>query len=249
MELSDWTRPGGDAELYENEIHIWRARLEADEQEYTRLKSLLNEEESSRANRFVFPHDRQHFTIARGTLRDLLGKYLHCLPEEIKFQTSEYGKPSLADRSGVRFNLSHSYDLAVYVFSVGRELGIDLEKIRSEFATGEIADRYFSANERRELRALPEEQRTEAFFLCWTRKEAYVKALGDGLQMPLDTFDVSLTPGALATLRSSDSHRWSIRSFLPGLGYAASVVVEGQLPSIRFFRSGFDTKDVLMPEK
>jgi 4'-phosphopantetheinyl transferase len=241
----DWSWPGDPVALSDSQIDIWRTWLDVDPQETNRLFSFLTEEERSRAGRFIFPRDRDHFAVARGTLRELLGAYLQTSPASLRFQTGLYGKPSLVDHPHVRFNLSHSYGLALYVFANNRDLGIDVEKIRPEFATEGIAERYFSLAERHELRALPEEMRTEAFFLCWTRKEAYVKAHGDGLQMPLDSFDVSLTPEEPERLRSMDSERWSMRSIRPARSYLASIVAEGQIPSLRFWNAGPSAGDAL----
>ena len=161
--------------------------------------------------------------------------YLRCPPESFQFRTGRYGKPSLAEDIPVRFNLTHSYGLALYAFAINRDLGIDVEKNRAEFASKEIAERYFSAAEQRELSQLPTEMHTDAFFLCWTRKEAYVKAHGDGLQIPLDSFDVSLTPGKPEILRSADQQRWSMRSFSPASQYVGSIVGEGKFDSINFW--------------
>ena len=188
-------------------------------------------DEKSRAARFRFARDRNHFIAARGILRELLGGYLHRSPAELEFDYGPSGKPALRTEgpsSPVRFNLSHSHGLAVYAFALGREVGIDLEPIRPDFAADDIAGRYFSTRELNELRALPPELRPEGFFLCWTRKEAYVKARGEGLQIPLDSFSVSLTPGEPEVLESADSSRWSLRSFEPAPRYVAAVVGEGQ---------------------
>jgi 4'-phosphopantetheinyl transferase len=242
MKAVNWSPAAQDLTLPNDEVHIWLACLDVDPEERTRLRSYLNEEEVSRAERFVFPRDRDHFVVGRGRLRELLGKYQHCPPNIVRFKTGRYGKLSLVDDGGpLRFNLSHSHGLAVYGFCMGRELGIDTEKIRPEFAGEEIAKRYFSATEQRELAELPKELRDSAFFLCWTRKEAYIKAHGDGLQIPLDSFDVSLKPGEPATLRSADSGRWSMRSFVPAPEFLATIITEGEIQSLRFWSAATDT--------
>jgi 4'-phosphopantetheinyl transferase len=239
MEAVNWSPAAQDLTLQNDEVHIWLAVLDVDPQERTRLRSYLNEEEVSRAERFVFPHDRDHFIVARGRLRELVGRYLHCPPNVVQFKTGRYGKLSLVDDGdSLRFNLSHSHGLALYGFCLGREIGIDTEKIRPEFAGEEIAERYFSATEQRELAELPKELRDTAFFLCWTRKEAYIKAHGDGLQIPLDSFDVSLKPGEPEKLRSMDSGRWSMRSFLPAPDFVAALIVGGEIRSTRFLECG-----------
>jgi 4'-phosphopantetheinyl transferase len=239
MEALSWSGHAQNFVLQENDVHVWLASLDVDPQERTRLSSYLNKDEISRAERFVFPRDRNRFIVARGRLRELLGEYLHCPPNAVQFKTGRYGKLSLLDdRDPLRFNLSHSHGLALYGFCVGREIGIDTEKIRIGFASEGIAERYFSATEQRELLELPEELRDTAFFLCWTRKEAYIKAHGDGLQIPLDSFDVSLKPGEPAALRSADSSRWSILSFTPAPEFVAAIIVEGEIRSIGFWSAG-----------
>jgi 4'-phosphopantetheinyl transferase len=245
MEAVNWSPAAQDLTLQNDEAHIWLAGLDVDPQERTRLRSYLNEEEVSRAERFVFPRDRDHFIVARGRLRELVGRYLRCPPDVVQFKTARYGKPSLLDDlDSLRFNLSHSHGLALYGFCMGRELGIDTEKIRPGFAGEGIAARYFSAAEQKELEEVPDGLRATAFFLCWTRKEAYIKAHGNGLQIPLDSFDVSLKPGELATLRSADSGRWSMRSFVPAPEFVATLIVEGEIRSTRFLECGSENHRV-----
>lgn len=212
-----------------SEIHVWRMKLDVTASEQQRFSSHLSLEERERAERFVFPKDRDHFVAARGMLRKLLGMYLTISPSKVLFETGAQGKPFLAqkmDCDSLRFNLSHAHGMALFAFSTGGELGIDLEKIRPEVATEEIAERHFSWIERQELRSLPKERQVEAFFLCWTRKEAYVKAHGGGLQIPLDSFNVSLTPGHSATLHCPDQDRWKLTSFTPFEDFTAAIVAE-----------------------
>ncbi len=242
MQSVNWSRPARQVSLPESEIHVWRAWLDVEPQERERLSLYLSEDERARASRFVFQHDREHSLVARGRLRELLGRYLQRPPHSLEFRTGPYGKLSLVDGANLRFNLTHSYGLALYALAMNRELGIDAEKIRPEFATEGIAERYFSAAEQRELRELPIELRTSAFFLCWTRKEAYVKAHGGGLQIPLESFDVSLSPGAPEKLRSADSERWNMRSFEPAPEYIASLIAEGPLESLSFRNADVDDR-------
>src|SRR3984893_13748727 len=148
MEAVGWFRPAPDVVLQENEVHIWLAWLDVEPQERTRLCSYLNKDEVSRAERFVFPRDRDHFIAARGRLRELLGKYLNRPPSAVQFKTGPYGKLSLLDdRDPLRFNLSHSHGLALYGFCLVSELGIDTEKIQPQFAGEGIADGYLWAAE------------------------------------------------------------------------------------------------------
>jgi len=123
--------------------------------------------------------------------------------------------------------VSHSQGWALLAFSLGRNLGVDVEFIRADVVTDEIAERYFSTQEIAELKALPQRMRAEGFFRCWTRKEAYIKARGEGLQIPLDSFHVSLTPGEPERLDSLDSSRWSLRQVNPDPRYAGALVAEG----------------------
>jgi len=236
----NWLRRRETPTLSNDEVHVWRAWLDVDFLERARLFSCLSEDERLRADRFIFSRDREHFVVARGRLRELLGTYLHRSPQSLEFRIGQHGKLSLPDRVDLRFNLTHSYGLALFAFAMNRELGIDVEKIRPEFASEGIAERYFSAAEQNELRGLPVELRTNAFFLCWTRKEAYVKAHGGGLQIPLDGFDVSLTPGKPETLRSTDSERWNLRSFEPAPEYIASLIGEGAPESLCFWNADVD---------
>jgi 4'-phosphopantetheinyl transferase len=238
----EWSSPVETPELAGNAIHVWRAPLSVDQTILQSLESALSEDEKARAARFIFERDRVRYIAARGILRDLLGRYRQCAPQFIDFNYGPHGKPAVASRgsqSPIRFNLSHSHALAVIAVGRERDVGIDVELIRPEFASEEIAKRYFSDKEIDELSRLPEESRTEGFFLCWTRKEAYIKAKGDGLHIPLDSFDVSLSPGRPATLSSADESRWRIESFVPSLvsepRYAAAVIAEGKDWTPRYF--------------
>jgi 4'-phosphopantetheinyl transferase len=219
-------------------LHIWRASLDVLLDSLAHFSSVLSLEERARAERFVFERDRQHFQVARATLRLLLGRYLQISPHAVEFEAGPQNKPYLAKHlstSRLQFNLSHSHGVALFAFAAGRELGIDLEKIRPDFASRDIAERYFAPKEIAELGALPPSEYTLGFFLCWTRKEAYIKARGEGLRLPLDSFSVSLTPRGPAELRSMDSNSWSIYSFCPAKEYVAAAVVEGQGSTLEFF--------------
>lgn len=225
-----WSARSGDLVLPQGEIHIWRANLGLKPAVLDHLKAGLSPEEKSRAARFHFTRDSDRFIASRGALRDVLGAYLSISPGAIEFCYGIHGKPALRvnnSRLPIRFNISHAGGLAVFAFVRGREIGIDLEPISAAFPGEEIAARYFSAQELAELRALQPEERAEGFSLCWTRKEAYAKAHGLGLQIPLDSFSVSLTPGQPETLQSEDSPRWTLRSFRPAPNFVAAIVSEG----------------------
>jgi 4'-phosphopantetheinyl transferase len=230
--------------LAEGEVHVWRVCLRRDEAALRELLETLSPDERERGDRFHFRRDREHFIAARGALRAILGWYVGAAPGLLRFSYDGYGKPSLSGATGgdtLRFNLSHSNGLALYAVTRGREVGIDLEFVREDFAGFDIAERFFSAREVSALRALPPAARASAFFDCWTRKEAYIKARGEGLSHPLHAFTVSLTPGEPAALLHTDDDpqeaaRWSLVELHPGEGYRAALAVEGATPPLRYWR-------------
>ena len=224
----------------DSEVHVWRANLSTDRHTQERLAGCLSPAERSRAERFVFPRDRHYWAACHGILREILGLYLNEHPRDIEIVSEPGGKPRLRQNPScgeplVKFNLSHSNGLALVAVTLAVEVGIDVENVRPGFATAEIAERYFSLEEQAELRSLPDELRTEAFFHCWTRKEAFLKARGQGLATPLDCFSVSLTPGLPVVLRSTDAPRWHMFSFYPGPDVVAALVAEGTKPEIQFW--------------
>jgi 4'-phosphopantetheinyl transferase len=215
-------------ELSDRAIHVWAVRQQAPDPVVARFESLLSADERERAGRFRFDHLRRSFILARGALRVLLGRYLDTDPAGIRFAYGEKGKPSLADPAPIRFNASHSGGLALYALTLGCEIGVDVEQMRPLADLWGIASRFFSAEEVAELIELPEGQREAAFFRCWTRKEAYIKALGDGLSVPLDDFAVSLRPGEPARLIHIDhddaaAAAWTLQNLEPAAGYAAAL--------------------------
>ena len=218
-----------------NQVHLWRLNLQARARGVEKWQSILSADEKSRAARYHREIDRQYFIAARATLRQILGSYLQTDPAALVFAYSEKEKPSLGGTeaaSGIEFNISHSGSIALLAFARQREIGVDVEQIRRDFETAKIAARFFSAAEQKQLAALPEEQRSEAFFLCWTRKEAYIKATGKGLSLPLHQFDVSLAPkeqNALLACRPDPQERakWVMRDIQVPEGYAAAICVSG----------------------
>jgi 4'-phosphopantetheinyl transferase len=228
----------------EGEAHVWRICLEQEESPLHRLSKLLSADELRRAGNFRFQRDHDHFVAARGALRDILSRYVGLAPGLLRFSYAKYGKPSLSRETGgdlLRFNLAHSHGVALCAVTRGREVGVDLEFVREDFAGLDLAERFFSPHEVSALRALAPEARTSAFFACWTRKEAYIKARGEGLSHPLHRFAVSLTPGEPAALLSADDDpgevaRWSLLDLSPGAAYRAVLAVEGAAPSLRCWR-------------
>ncbi len=239
-----WTAAAEQPLLKEDEVHVWRAHLGALPTVLETLFESLSTDERQRAGRFHFRKDCDRFIIARGVLRQILSRYLNTSPAQLRFSYTEYGKPELQDVPGkvpVRFNMSHSNEMALYAVTLGREIGIDVEFIREDFAGIEIAERFFSTAEVAVLRALPSALQTPAFFNCWTRKEAYIKARGEGLSYPLDQFTVSLTPGEPACLLSThldprDAERWKLFALSPADGYVGALAVEGVGLALRYLQ-------------
>jgi 4'-phosphopantetheinyl transferase len=219
---------------FHHEIEVWHSRNSLSSAEAERLGTVLSPDELERAARFRFEVDRKTYITARGGLRYLLEQYLSIPAARIRFKYSGYGKPNLdqeLDSNGLEFNVSHSGEFILWAFTTGRRIGVDVEKIRSNFDAGEIAERFFSPAERAALRRLPLGQRHEAFFRCWTRKEAFIKALGEGLSHALDSFDVSLEPGngvrLLATRPDArEAARWSLWDVTLPSGYAAALATD-----------------------
>jgi 4'-phosphopantetheinyl transferase len=214
-----------------NDVHVWRADLELGQRELWRLQKTLSSDEVTRAAQFIFRKGQQRFIAARGILREILSRYLERSPAELHFSYASFGKPSLAPdcaADGLRFNLSHSGSIALYAVAHLREVGIDIERIEPNFAEDGIAEKFFSRNEVTKLRSLPTGARPQAFFNCWTRKEAYVKARGAGLQIPLENFDVTLAPDEQAAFLSKGEFGWSLRALQVDPGHAAAIAVEGK---------------------
>jgi len=228
-----WLAPPDQLELKPWDVHIWRTSLDQPPEIVERFRQLLSIDELTKADRYHFEKDRRHFTVARGVLREVLSRYLGVSPGELVFSYSEHGKPELASAIGrqFKFNLAHSGGVALYAFTTVGEVGIDVEFIRPEFTGDEIARRYFSATEVDSLSRLPAVARHYAFFNCWTRKEAFIKAKGLGLSLGLDQFDVTLTPGEPAALlrtgwNEAEAARWSLRTIEVGDQFAGAIALE-----------------------
>lgn len=190
------------------------------------LAGFLSLEERERAARFRFDRDRNRFIACRGSLRELLATKLRADPVSVRFLYGRFGKPML-EHSHIRFNVSHTHGMAMIAITQGREVGCDIERIDPSFAGEQIPERFFSPYEIRALRALPETDQCDAFFRCWTRKEAYIKACGMGVSLALDSFDVTLGPDQpAALLRGADG--WTLHAMDAPEGYAAAVVLADQ---------------------
>ena len=229
-----WNIPPPSLSLSNRDMHIWRADLNLPAIIIQKLAQTLSTDETARAKRFRLEQDRRRFIAGRAILRIILGYYLSVEPGLMQFSYGKYGKPRLTDSPGNKgfyFSMSRSGGLALYGFTRDCSIGVDIERIRDIPEMDQIARQFFSTRENAVLRALPESKKAKAFFNCWTRKEAFIKAIGKGLSQPLDRFDVSLIPGESARLLriNGDSKRalsWSIQELKPASGFVAALAVK-----------------------
>jgi 4'-phosphopantetheinyl transferase len=231
--MSDWVIAPHPKVLDRGDVHVWLADLDQPEIVVEQMAQTLSPEEQLHAERFHFARDRRRYITAHGMMRAILADYLNTMPQQVRFITGEYGKPALApDQGQLSFNLSHSEGLALLACAYGRELGVDIEYMRPLDDIDLIAAHFFAPAERAVLSQVAPEQKLQAFYACWTRKEAYIKAIGMGLTMPLDHFVVSLAPHEDAHLlwvkdQPQEPDRWQLRALTPPTDYAATLLVAG----------------------
>jgi 4'-phosphopantetheinyl transferase len=231
----------GELPLSSDEVHVWRAFFDQETSHINELAWTLSEDERLKAKRFYFQKDQRRFVITHGILRKMLGQYLNIEPNRLKFSYGSHGKPTLngiPDGHSLCFNMSHSNGLALFAFAWNRKVGVDVEYVRSMPDIEEIAERFFSPRENAVFRTVPAGKKLEAFFNCWTRKEAFLKANGDGLSRSLDSFEVSLAPGKPARLLSvegdlQEASRWSLWALVPASEYIGALAVEGSFVHLR----------------
>lgn len=222
--------------LCDDEVHVWRFSLHADAGALDGISRVLAEDEQAKAARFQFERHRRRFMVRRATVRTILGAYLGIPPAEVMFENSLKGKPRLAGKGTLEFNVTDSADLSLIALTRGRRLGIDLEHVRDANFEG-IAKRFFTPEEAQELAALPVAARPAGFYRCWTAKEAYLKAIGTGLRTPLNTVRVPVAPDLPATLDVVHDHDgcdgdWAVYRLDAGTEYVATVVVDGSVDRI-----------------
>jgi 4'-phosphopantetheinyl transferase len=232
----DWRYPTEPISLKADEVHVWQAPLKLKQTETNYFYSILSPEERVRAARLRDTRLQDRFVAARGWLRHILWQYIHIKPGDIQFSYNEHGKPALVhpfditDGQRVEFNLSHSGDLAMYAICRQRTVGIDVEWIDEHLEMDVIAGRFFSPAELHVFETSPEKQKANIFYACWTQKEAYLKARGEGFCHPTNAF--SILPGRQAALKHSlepaENHRWSLLQWNPDQGAHAALAVEGK---------------------
>jgi 4'-phosphopantetheinyl transferase len=227
-----------DGILPDDEVHVWHVDLIAWEKQADSLFELLDSAERERAARFKFPAPRNQFLISRALLRRALGRYLRIEARDIHFRATANGKPELAESRDLHFNLSHTEGITVFAIARHRQVGIDVERIREDTDAIELAERFFSHPEVQWLRSQPAAQHIPSFFTCWTGKEAYIKAQGEGLSLPLSSFGVlpRLTGSELHLEVYADpeeSQRWSMWRLELGPELRAALAVEGENCRVR----------------
>ena len=217
------------------DLHMWNVPLETAPQEFARLHSLLSADEIARAERFYFERDRFRYIIGRGILRTLLGKYLGTEASEIQFNYGLHGKPaveSLSTGQALQFNLAHSNDRAIFIFGWDRPVGIDIEHVRPLQDADRFAEQFYSTRETALINSLPGDDKWNAFYKLWTCKEAFLKAQGSGLTVPLNQVEIFLDGEEAARLISigGDTEQaadWKLWIFNPLPGYQAAIAIQG----------------------
>jgi 4'-phosphopantetheinyl transferase len=234
-EKLQWRRGVPGQLISSNEVHVWRVFIDTANFQSESLLETLSADELTRAEQFQFEKDQRRFIMARGILRMILAHYVGKKPHELRFEYTSYGKPVLATTDGydtLSFNLSHSGEIALYAVTRNRKIGIDVECIRDNFDVGQIAHRFFSAGEISSLDKIPKQKQSEVFFQYWTRKEAFIKAMGKGVSFPMEQCDVSLINGKISSPitvlgDNGENPCWYGQDLFPGHGYVAAIAIDG----------------------
>ena len=225
--IAQWMRPEIPLQLpRENEVDVWRVQVSREEENAHKWRGLLTSDELAHADRFHFDTDRRSYTVTRGILRTLLGQYLRVSPNTLAFAVSRFGKPDLPPSQNpthIAFNVSHSADFSLLAFAVDTKVGVDVEHVRKKESVAELARVVLSPAEYAGFAALADADRQRAFFRAWTRKEALVKAIGEGLSIPLDSIDLA------------GPHEWALHDLNVHENYAAAVAVKAPKIDLRLW--------------
>jgi 4'-phosphopantetheinyl transferase len=237
-----WSPPPAAIDLPSGEVHLWAARLDPSDDFLRRCAGVLSDDERVRAERFRAGSLQNRYITGRGILRMLLGRYLRLDPASFSFRYQDHGKPELDSPwkdQGIDFNVSHSHDLAVFAFTSESEIGVDVECIRPMPNAAELLERFFSAEEVRQWRQMPAERQLRAFFQGWTRKEAWLKAVGSGLSFPLNQFCITMDdPARVLSIRGDtvEAARWWLESCEPCDGCVAAVARQRPVQVVKRWR-------------
>lgn len=228
-------------QISENIIHVWCLNTSSAGVWLDTMQKHLSPDEEVRLNKFRFEQDRERFIIGRGGLRVILGRYLGISPPKIEFEYGPYGKPELKDKGqmNLQFNLSHAKEITLYAITLTRAVGIDIEYITPVGEVFQIAERYFSPEEKKNLESLSAKEYQKLFFKYWVRKEAYLKTRGMGISEELLKFDTASIPDSASKMASVSNSStgisgWSLMDFILGDGYIAALISEGRIPEVEF---------------
>ncbi len=228
--MNSWPQPPAELPALQSNIHVWAVRLDDASVDLDRAGVLISPDERDRAARFKFERDRRRYLIAHVALHEILHRYLPIVPVGLSFDLGANGKPKLPHAlasNGVEFNLSHSNEMALLAVCHGREVGVDIEYVKEQFEFQEVAERFFTAKEVAAIRGLPPNLQRQAFFKCWTSKEAFLKAKGTGLSGALDEVEISLATDQRVRIDASVAG-WSLTELNPVDGYQAALVIDGE---------------------
>jgi 4'-phosphopantetheinyl transferase len=226
--------------ILKTELHVWLIKLDEISKSINYLKAILTEDEILKASKFRFHKDKNCSIISRGALRLLTSKYLNTNPKTITFKYGDYGKPYYSIETDLKFNVSHSGNLAIIGFVLNNDIGVDIEQLKYDFDVMDIVDNYFSQHEIETLKKFPNQELTQGFYRCWTRKESFIKAKAKGLSFPLDSFSVDIKSDEKTELLETkwdknEKDLWRLFSFSPMKNYVGAVSVKGNIQSVKHF--------------
>jgi len=235
--MTSWPSPPAELPALERSVHVWAVGIDDASIDFNRAREVISLDERERAERFIFERDRRRYLVAHGALHAILSRYLKIDPATLRFDIGSNGKPKLPSAhtpSGVDFNLSHSNKMALLAVTHGREVGVDVEYVQENFEFQQVAERFFTAREVAAMRSLPSPLQRQAFYKCWTSKEAFLKAKGTGLSGKLDEVEISLTTEQRVRIQARVPG-WSLAELAPGDGYEGALVVEGPLMPVHCY--------------